>query len=36
MHDKKSKDWDERAKIPDPEATKPADWDEDAPMEIED
>ncbi|KAF6152739.1 hypothetical protein GIB67_021399 [Kingdonia uniflora] len=34
--DKKPEDWDERAKIPDPEASKPDDWDEDAPMEIED
>lgn len=33
---KKPEDWDERAKIPDPEAVKPEDWDEDAPMEIED
>ncbi|KAK7244503.1 hypothetical protein RIF29_39326 [Crotalaria pallida] len=34
--DKKSEDWDERAKIPDPmqqNATKPEDWDEDAPIE---
>jgi calnexin len=28
--------WDDRAKIPDPEASKPDDWDEEAPREIED
>ena len=27
-------DWDEREKIADPEATKPDDWDEDAPRQI--
>merc|ERR1712198_476438 len=27
-------DWDEREKIPDPEATKPDDWDESAPKQI--
>lgn len=27
-------DWDEREKIPDPEATKPDDWNEDAPRTI--
>jgi hypothetical protein len=29
-------DWDEREKIPDPEATKPEDWDETAPRQIPD
>lgn len=36
LEDKKPEDWDDRAKIPDPDAVKPDDWDEDAPMEIED
>ena len=27
-------DWDEREKIPDPEAVKPEDWDEDAPRKV--
>lgn len=27
-------DWDEREKIPDPMASKPEDWDEDAPRQI--
>ena len=26
--------WDEREKIADPEATKPEDWDEDAPKQV--
>uniref|UniRef100_A0AAY4AIG1 Calmegin n=1 Tax=Denticeps clupeoides TaxID=299321 RepID=A0AAY4AIG1_9TELE len=34
--DRKPEDWDERAKIPDPEAVKPDDWDEDAPAMVED
>ncbi|XVE63799.1 hypothetical protein DITRI_Ditri07aG0049300 [Diplodiscus trichospermus] len=34
--DKKPEDWNERAKIPYPNAVKPNDWDEDAPMEIVD
>uniref|UniRef100_A0A8R7TC91 Calreticulin n=1 Tax=Triticum urartu TaxID=4572 RepID=A0A8R7TC91_TRIUA len=34
--DKKPDDWDERAKIPDPDAVKPDDWDENAPIEIVD
>ncbi|CAL1602152.1 unnamed protein product [Knipowitschia caucasica] len=34
--DSKPEDWDERAKIPDPEAVKPEDWDEEAPAKIED
>ncbi|KAL3215902.1 hypothetical protein MRX96_033374 [Rhipicephalus microplus] len=29
-------DWDEREKVPDPNAVKPDDWDEDAPREIPD
>ncbi|KAF0037935.1 hypothetical protein F2P81_010809 [Scophthalmus maximus] len=36
QNDSKPEDWDERAKIPDPEAVKPDDWDEDAPAKIED
>ncbi|TRY87596.1 hypothetical protein DNTS_005986 [Danionella cerebrum] len=34
--DSKPEDWDERAKIPDPEALKPEDWDEDAPAKVAD
>ncbi|KAI5739199.1 hypothetical protein M8J77_016227 [Diaphorina citri] len=36
VNDKKPATWDEREKIPDPEVTKPEDWDEDEPYEIED
>ncbi|KAK4772137.1 hypothetical protein SAY86_013912 [Trapa natans] len=36
VEDKKPEDWDDRAKIPDPDAVQPDDWDEDAPMDIED
>ena len=32
----KAEDWDDREKIPDPEAVKPEDWDESAPKQIED
>ena len=31
---RKPSDWDEREKIPDPEAVKPDEWDEDAPRMI--
>lgn len=34
--DIKPKDWDDRAKIPDPDAVKPDDWNEDEPNEIPD
>lgn len=34
--DKKPKNWVDEARIPDEAATKPADWDEDAPLEIPD
>lgn len=34
--DKKPEDWVDQARIPDPDATKPDDWDEDAPYEIVD
>lgn len=34
--DKKPSDWVDLAKIPDPDAMKPEDWDEDAPREIPD
>ncbi|KAF8588316.1 Calreticulin-domain-containing protein [Ramaria rubella] len=34
VDDKKPEDWVDEARIADPEATKPADWDEDAPYEI--
>ncbi|XP_077973418.1 calnexin-like isoform X2 [Styela clava] len=34
--DKKPEEWDERERIPDPEATKPDDWNEDAPAQIPD
>ena len=34
--DKTPEDWVEVERIPDPEATKPADWDEDAPREVDD
>ncbi|KAK6924592.1 Calreticulin/calnexin [Dillenia turbinata] len=35
-YDKKLEDCDEKARISDPDAVKPDNWDEDAPMEIED
>jgi hypothetical protein len=34
--DKKPEDWVDEEQIEDPNATKPADWDEDAPMEVPD
>lgn len=36
VNDKKPVDWDDREKIPDETATKPEDWDEDAPAQITD
>ena len=36
LAEKKQEDWDEREKIPDPDAVKPEDWDEDAPAQIVD
>lgn len=35
-NDKKPDDWVDQARIPDPEATKPEDWDEDEPLEVVD
>jgi hypothetical protein len=34
--DVKPENWDDRAKIPDPDAVKPDDWDEEEPAEIPD
>ncbi|XP_053556799.1 calmegin [Bombina bombina] len=34
--DKKPKEWDERAKIPDPNAVEPDDWDDGEPAQIDD
>lgn len=36
VNDKKPEGWVDKARIPDPKATKPEDWDEDAPFEIVD
>lgn len=36
VHDAKPQDWDDRPKIPDPDAVKPEDWDEDEPNEVPD
>lgn len=36
VYDVKPQDWDDRAKIPDPGAIKPEDWNEDEPSEITD
>ena len=34
LRSKRPEDWDDIKKIPDPDATKPVDWDEDTPIEI--